>query len=392
MSSTAPAIDRPAATAAVAFLCAVAAVHLFVVPVTIGAAVDSLGFSEKEVGDALGIAGICYVLVVMTSPLWITRWSWRWVCGVALALGVLAALGLTVTSSYSNYVGLQIVLSVSLGLLFPPIMSALGSSSEPDRKFGVALLVQSVMGAAAIYVLKALVAPAWGIGGVYGVLAGFTALGFFALFWIPERADVSRPDDREAPSRKHLIWIGLAALAVYMMSVNGFSSYSERFGEHFGLSGGLIAGALSLGVLLSAAGSAFVAVVGDHWGRVRPLLISLVVVLVGYSILLGRQTEDLFMLAVCIINVSFGMTTAYAFATVSAVDTSGRYTGLMTAASGVGTAVAVTLMGRIITDHGYAGFTWTLVVISTVAAGLMIFVARKAPARREHSGAQGSAD
>ena len=64
----------------------------------------------------------------------------------------------------------------------------------------------------------------------------------------------------------------------------------------------------------------------------------------------------------------------------------------MTAASGVGTAVAVTLMGRIITDHGYAGFTWTLVVISTVAAGLMIFVARKAPARREHSGAQGSAD
>ena len=231
---------------------------------------------------------------------------------------------------------------------------------------------------------RARVAPAWGIEGVYGVLAGLTALGFFALFWIPERAEASRPTDEEAsPQKTHLIWIGLAALAIYMMSVNGFSSYSERFGEHFGLSGGLIAGAHSLGVLLSAAGSAFVAVVGDHWGRVRPLLISLGVVLVGYSILLGRQTEDLFVLAVCIINVSFGMTTAYAFATVSAVDSSGRYTGLMTAASGVGTAIAVMLLGRIITGHGYAAFTWALIIISTTAAALMVFVAQRAPARRD---------
>lgn len=381
LSRATPAIDRPVTSLAVAFLCAVAAVHLFVVPVTLGAAVDGRGLDEGEVGDALGAAGFFYVLVVLTSPLWIARWSWRRVCGVALAVAVLAPLALAATSSYPTYVAPQIALSASLGLLFPPIMAALASASEPDKKFGLALLLQSVLGAAMIYVLKAWVAPAGGYEGVYGVLASYTVLGLLVLPWIPRGVEARSVSDRETPPRPHLVWLGLAALAVYLMTVNGFSSYSERFGEHAGMRGALIAGALAFGVLLSAAGSAVVAVVGDRFGRVRPLIVSLAAALLAYGLLLGPQTEATFLLAICLVNVTFGITTAYAYGTVAAVDTSGRYTGLMAAAAGVGTAIAVTLLGRIIVGHGYGAFIGALAVISVVAAGLMVFVAAQAPAR-----------
>jgi hypothetical protein len=86
-----------------------------------------------------------------------------------------------------------------------------------------------------IYLLKARVAPAWGYEGVYGVLAVYTVLGFLALPWIPGAAEARPVASRSIPVEPYLVWLGLAALAVYLMTVNGFSSYSERFGENAGM-------------------------------------------------------------------------------------------------------------------------------------------------------------
>ena len=372
-----PEIDRPVVTAAVAFLSAIAAVHLFVVPVTVGVAVEGRGFAVDEVGDALGIAGVSYVVIVLVSPWWIARWSWKWVCGAALLINALGTFGLTQTTSYAAYEIGQILLSISLGMLFPPIMTALGSSTEPDKKYGISMVAQSLLGAAAIYVLKAYVMPAWGYEGVYGALTGYTLLGLVAIRWMPNTAKFDAPSEGGLVRTQYLSWLALVALGIYYMTVNGFTGFAERLGEHFGVRSSLIASALAVGVLLSTIGSAFVAVAGDRWGRVRPILAAAIMAVTGYGLLLGDPGDGAYFSAVLLINLSFGVIIAYAYAIIAAADPSGRFIGMATAAAGIGIAITMTLMGRIIATRGYPTFSATLIVITVIAVALMTSVAAR---------------
>jgi MFS family permease len=213
------------------------------------------------------------------------------------------------------------------------------------------MVAQSLFGAAAIYLLKANVLPTLGYEGVYGALTVYTLLG-------------------------------LVALGIYYMTVNGFTGFAERLGEHFGVRSGLIASALAVGVLLSTMGSAFVAVAGDRWGRVRPILVAAVMALTGYGMLLGAPGEGPYFAAILLINLSFGVIIAYAYAIIAAADPSGRFIGIATAAAGIGIAITMTLMGRIIATYGYPTFNATLIGITVIALSLMVGVAARVPRKR----------
>ena len=74
-----------------------------------------------------------------------------------------------------------------------------------------------------------------------------------------------------------------------------------------------------------------------------------------------------------------------AHATIAAADSSGRFIGMATAAAGIGIAITMTLMGRIIASYGYPAFTAALIAITMIAMTMMVGVAARVgnSARRE---------
>jgi predicted MFS family arabinose efflux permease len=365
---------------AACWISAAGALVFNVLPAFLASAATRYALSDEQIGFVGASYGAGYSLVTVTSFFWIARFNWQGIVtlGTALAASSLAASALA--PRYAFLLGAMAAAGLGCGALYTVGTSIVSENQKPDRAFGVKLAVETFVGVAMLVVLPSLVADRFGFAGVAMALAGVAAVcGLLALRRIPARREVglTETDPASAPSvasatRSGLPWLGLGGLLVSFGGIAAVWGFLERIAPTFGLSSNLTA-QLVLGTLIvNAFSGVAAALIGDRWGRVLPLAISMLLAFLGVVVLSFGHGLYAYAIGALLTYGTLSLPLSYQMGLIASADATGRVASLIPAALSLGGAIAPAVAGSLLTGASYTPLY--ALTAATMIAGLAAFL------------------
>ncbi|MBS0411215.1 MAG: MFS transporter [Proteobacteria bacterium] len=380
------AADAPPIMVSAAYLVALNALISNVQPLILGAMAKDFGLTDAHLGYVSAAFVSCNTLMTATGPFWVRRVDWRLCAFLGLFWAVLALGAGAIASQLVAVLGVFGFIGLMKGLVFVPSFATLGDATNPDRGYGVSIVLQGVTAAAVAAVLSMWVIPQFGVRGVFVTLALLTATGLPATLLLPGRREVSTDADEVALpvgapllSRAALAAI-LALLATMAMggAVAGFWYYVERIGVARGVAPTVIGLTLSLTALSSILTSGLVAWLG---GRVPSLTIALAGVAVMLLAFISLHLPPIsgFIVANLLFALGWGFAVPGFWALLRRVDVTNRLFVAAPAANGVAASAIGLLSGVIISRWGYDGQIACSAILLCVSAALALVASRASP-------------
>ncbi|WP_207457001.1 MFS transporter [Herbiconiux sp. SYSU D00978] len=279
--------------------------------------------------------------------------------------------------------------------------AALAALRNPNRISAVSGLVNR-----GIVTVVLAVIPLLGItlGSAFGLVAGMALAVLFVSHWLPA-APLAAFDDAErpavaaaaAPSRA-LTAAGIGILALFALWAVGEDSLWALAGAMGADQAGLDDAGLGFVLSASTAGGLLASIVlifiGDRLGRAVPLLVLLV--LGGGLKLAASLATDPTVLTIVLIawNTVYLAVFLLFIATAAALDANGRWSGPCLGVYLIGSSFAPIVGAWLAETFGYAGFGWTIAIISWAIAVPVVLIARLSSRieRRERAAAEAVPD
>ncbi|MGI9292629.1 MAG: hypothetical protein ACR2PS_01490, partial [Pseudomonadales bacterium] len=237
---TTAAVDKPQAIMDACMLSAAGAAVFLLLPMVVGTAIDSLGYSESEAGFLASSYFAGYMLSATSAFFWIRKISWRVIAFLGYA-GLSGGLASAAALTHFNLIASTLFISgCGAGALFGLGVTIISDTRKPDRNFGLVLMTQQATAALLLFTLPDTVIAKWGFAGLNISLAMILGLFVISATWIPAVAVSGKsftpdhPSDRTTLTSK--LWLGLAALTVYFAALSGVWAFVERLADHNDLS------------------------------------------------------------------------------------------------------------------------------------------------------------
>lgn len=347
-----------------------------IAPLLIGMLISVVGLMEAQAGLLMTLELVAMSVVAFVLAPWGSRFSNKTVlvlCVVlALATNALAATNI----SFEALVSLRILAGVSGGFLLLAVNTRIAAHAEPVRLYGLVVVATTVVGAMLLALIPALVLS-FGIAGAYGTLAVLCAIVVPLVAMIPalQTDEASTLLDDKVPlsiSRLQIVML-LSAVFMIQFAQSGFYSFSERFGvESIGLSTEEMGVLLAIGYLGAIPGSALAAWLGYRFGRISPLLLSLLVFALTVNVAVFADHRLVFSAAFIALNFSYFFSIPYQLGIAADLDHTGK---LASASIGVfffGLAGGPYLGGFLVSNFDYASLA--ISINFAVAIGMVIYV------------------
>ncbi len=374
-------IDELGPMAAASYMTAVGAILFNTMPVLLGAVADGFGASNDELGllAAVGLLGASVVLV--SSYFWVRRVRWRRHLGWSICSGIAAIAALYTVDSFAGLLIVFPLIGVAMASTFAPALAALSDARDPARAFGFSITAQVLLAAVALFLIPAFAVPRYGFSGVVAVLLALFAPALLLLRWIPDGGErPERPEPPAAEGRVNLrLWalLGIAAMAVYFVGLNGTWAFLERIGNAAGVSGEAIGTALATSMVLGASGAALAGALGQRLPFAPALWASPALFLIFILIALDVRTGLGFTAAALIFNVAWNFSLPYQMNLIANVDLAGRYIVLVPAAQTLGGALGPALSGSLSVAFGLRSIYGLLAGAIAVALVCYLAMARR---------------
>ena len=131
-------------------------------------------------------------------------------------------------------------------------------------------------------------------------------------------------------------WICLVGLVFFNAGVTSHWTFSERLGASIGLSTYFISTTFTLCNLMTIVGYLFANRLTDRWGVYKPNFTVLFVLGSAILVSAGLLTKWAYVVAIFLFFQTWGMSTIFQLATLSTLDSTGRFIALSPAANGLG--------------------------------------------------------
>lgn len=361
-------VDRPSAIAAAISLWAVAPLLFLVMPVYVGALADDLGMSTQRIGSIASIEMLGLAVASFLAVLWIRRWSWRTVSWASIVTLVAANLvSIAAEDHFGALLAIRILTGMAAGSMMSIAIAAIGDTENPDRFFGLAIVVQVIIAGLALYALPFMVAKA-GVSGVFVVLAGVATLPVFILRWLPSQGKKIPDAGTGGSDRRALapLW-GLAGCMVYFVAQTSVWAFLERMGVESGLSATFIGTSLGFAMFAGLLGALIASLIADRVHRLVPLVITVIGEIAVLTVLKGDMLPYVYLGGATLYQIFWNLSLPFQMGLVARVDTTGRFVVLITAFQGVGIAIAPALTAQLISGDSYIAVNYMggiMVVIS----------------------------
>ena len=330
-----------------------------VMPAFVGAMAESLKFDESQLGDVIAAFNTGFTASAISAIFWIRRAHWRWTSGLAAAGAAAAFAAMAPVHEFLPVLLLSGALGVLLGVLYALILALLGESSQPDRAFGIKLGLETVPGVALLFLLPAVIVPAYGFQGAVLSLAATTLLLGTATALLPHRS-TRAPGGKgqsHAEGRGTLqAWMPVLALASSLLFFTGIAAswaFLERVAVDKGLPPGSIGIVLSVGLVVSGFGGFAAAWIAGRWGRLMPMVAVSAINLAGLWTLFAFENVGGYAIGSCAFLFTVNFALAYTFGLTAEVDAGGRFVVLSAAALSVGGIVGPGIGGRLAEGSGF---------------------------------------
>jgi MFS transporter, DHA1 family, inner membrane transport protein len=312
---------------------------------------DQLGYvASWDINASAAAIGLATFLIA--------RWSWRQLAAIGLTLIVVGSLLTAANHTYATIVAARICAGLGEGLAIAVSFAALGSAVNPDRAFGIYLVVGLTASAAILAALPALESQ-FGSPAVFATMAAISALSMALLPWLPKGADTLTAQGQGAtPIAKHLAVGGLVGVFLYFTAQGAVWSYFERIGAASGIAPGVIGEAMGLSSFAGVGGAVAAVALVSPCGRRWPLVASGVISLVSFGLLHGHVTGASLITAGILFNFAWNMAQPLLSGICSDADCRGRIVVAMGCIQTVGFGLGPALTATLLRERDFGPSLW----------------------------------
>ncbi len=327
-------------------------------PIFLGAVADLFSYDAQQLGllggAELGGAGLASLAAIY----WFPRVNLRKIALFALLVAIAGNVATGWVSQFPQLLLLRFLIGFfGSGVIYALSLGLIGQTRDPDRMVAFAVILQIAALAISMFYMPTLLAR-WQLSGMTLTISLVLCSGLFLLPLLPSRPIPSRPDNvvTKGGGRRKILPVGLLfGLVLFSVGLSGLWAFVERIGNHAGFSASDIGGMLAVGSIVGGLGALLAAIMGQRFGRLIPLVIS-IAGMMAVSLLLGAISDRTsYFVAVSLFNFFWNLSLPYLMGAIAQADSSGRFMVLIPAAQGAGYAAGPVLTGWFILEGGYAG-------------------------------------
>ena len=337
-------LSSPAAIAATIAIIVTGGGVFLILPVFVGALVDTGGLSNAQAG-AVASADLAGIFLASIAALaWVRRADWRRVALVSLACMVAGNIACLFVDGFAPLLVLRGVLGLAAGNLMAIGMAHLARVDNTDRAFALAIAGQVAFSTAALWMLPGAVAS-WGLTGLFGLLAGLSAFGLLVATRLVRGAQSPAREHVGGAVRNRHVFVALAANTLFFIAQSGVWAYLERIAAGAELPPEVVGRTLALSVSLALIGPVAASLIAGRYGRALPLAGVVIGQLAALFWLQGPMTAVGFLVAATIFQIFWNFAIPYLVAIVADLDGARRHIVLVTPFQAAGIAAGPALAG-----------------------------------------------
>ncbi|MFT3722919.1 MAG: cytochrome P450 [Hyphomonadaceae bacterium] len=361
-----------------------AALLFNLLPTLLATAAARFGLSDSELGTVGSSYLTGFALVACTSNLWIDRFSWRRIVAGGGAVAVTALVACAFVDAVWALLTALTLVGIGFGALFTVCTAIVSENHRPDRAFGIKLSGEVALAIVTLLILTTFVIGPWGFSGAVLAFAGMAAVSILCgLPGIPAGRSLAPPEKRFAMVRRDggrapvihdwAPWLGLGALFVSFSGVAALWAFVSQLAPTFGVSAQDADGVLTGALVVSGVAGVAAAVIGDKFGRAKPLALGLALAILGVAALGFGNGLGAYLTGVIFAGGFWNFPMAYQMGMIASADGRGNVAVLMPAAIAVGGALGPAIAGSLLTiSDGYMPLY--IFFAAAAALGLAAFV------------------
>ncbi len=352
-------------------------------PLLVGAAVVGLGMDEQGAGLLSSVELITVALVSFMIAPQMGVWPRRNVALIGAGLAILGHAGSTVAPLLLPLALARILAGFGAGMMVAAGNACIANAENPDRLASLVIVSMCVVQLVTLNLMPVFV-ERWSYAGAYGFEAVFVLLMMPLILLLPQYRPV-----RDGPESGRRGFPVAAATAIAVI-VGLFSAreaalwaFSQQIGVRTGLSNQQVGTVLGITGALGILGAVAAAALGTRYGRMKPLIVGLVMnAVLSFWI---SQTNDpvVFSIVEIVYHAFLFFTVPYLFGMAAELDSFGRLVAVAGGSILLGGALGPAIGGILISWQGYTaigGFILlAMAAVTTLAWRLQRHLDRGAP-------------
>ncbi|RAN41938.1 MFS transporter [Hyphomonas sp. GM-8P] len=327
-------------------------------------------------GVESGLVGLANLLGTAIGSLFVTVWLGRlpirMVSFLAAILACVAQFSVALMPGFHGAVAMEALAGFGAGILLALSAAIVGASSNADRGFAFILTLQAVV---AVIVLLGI--PAFAnvstLVPVVAFLAAVQAL-MIPVTWMLKQDPVTADSQAEGAANNSAfhpaIILKASSYFIFSAAVGVLWVFSGVLGSLAELPDGVIGQALAVGNVAAIAGSLLAALITSRFGRVGPVLLVCVTVVVSITLFSEHMGAGTFYAASSLFLFAWGGGLPLMMGMVAEVDPTERVTSLLPVLAFAGMGIGPALVSIIPEVHGL----FRQVSVTTIALAVFSFI------------------
>lgn len=361
--------NGPLARIFLSFLATAGLFYANIMPAIVDGLIGGLGFGAEEAGLAgsANLYGAAFgaLMIVML----IRRLRWRPTAYVLLLCLIGMDLLSMLVSRPDVMIAVRFIHGVAGGALVGTAFSVIARTLNPDRTFGVLLVVQFGLGGLGNLYLPRLV-PAFGTDVLFLSLIAFSAATLAMLPFL-DRYPAGEPGGESGAAKRGIavmpLTLTLIAIFLFQAANMGLFAFIIGLGRDAGLTLDFITFSLALSGWVGIVGAVIVIALYTRYGRTVPLCVAFVVTIAGFALLHLSDVPTLFLIANCGTGITWAFVIPYLLGLAAEFDRTGQMAALGGFASKMGLASGPMVAGLLLGDGDRYATLINLGIVALVA-------------------------
>ena len=336
----------------------------------LSAFVDGLGVGRDEAGLIVSANKYGAAAGALIATFLVKNIPWRKTTAILLVLMMLVDIISSQITSAENLIAIRFLHGTIGGVSVGIGLSVIARTLNPDKIFGMLLVVQYSFGSLGIWTVPRLV-ESFGHMAVFGVLMLFSVMTLVILPFIPNVREAKSTNNSFKINFSYLLVLALIALFLFQASNMGVADYAFELGKDIGLVNTEISNLLTVANIISISGGLFVYVIGTKYGRTIPLFIGVSISAIFTYLLHYSENITMYFIANTVTGIAWAFVIPYILGLCASFDSHGQMAALAGFVSKVGLATGPLVGSMFILNYGFE-MILNIATIALIGATILI--------------------
>jgi len=336
----------------------------------LSAFVDGLGVGRDEAGLIVSANKYGAAAGALIATFLVKNIPWRKAAAVLLVLMMVVDIISSQITSADNLIAIRFLHGTIGGISVGIGLSVIARTINPDKIFGMLLVVQYSFGSIGIWTVPRLV-ESFGHMAVFGVLMLFSLMTLLILPFIPKVREAKSTNNPFKINFSFLLVLALGALFLFQASNMGVADYAFELGKDIGLVNTEISNLLTVANIISISGGLLVYVIGTKYGRTIPLFLGVTISAIFTFLLHYSENITIYFIANTVTGIAWAFVIPYILGLCASFDSHGQMAALAGFVSKVGLATGPLVGSMFILNYGFE-MILNIATIALIGATLLI--------------------